>query len=84
VEPWVLVMPPVEGDRYYASQWDDMWGYVLDSPGSVLDGAKGGAYLIAPTPANDISWLPFVAGDEKTAEAFKYVNFMLTYTPPVN
>ncbi len=48
-EPWVLVMPPVDANRYYTSQWDDLWGYVLDSPGSVIDGQEGGAYLVAPS-----------------------------------
>lgn len=141
-EPWVLIMPPVDGNRYYTSQWDDMWGFVLDSPGSVRDGQQGGAYLIAPVnwhgkvpagirrvirseslfagtltrtgasgpediaqvqaiqagyrlmplhrylhqpapqPAPEIRWLPFVPGDEKTPEAFKYVNFMLPYIVP--
>ncbi len=47
-EPWVLVMPPVDAGRYYTSQWDDLWAYVLDSPGSVMDGQEGGAYLVAP------------------------------------
>ena len=47
-EPWVLVMPPVDEGRYYTSQWDDLWGFVLDSPGSVFDGQGGGTYLIAP------------------------------------
>ncbi len=46
-EPWVLVMPPADDDRYYTSQWDDLWGFVLDSPGSVIDGQQGGDYLIA-------------------------------------
>jgi hypothetical protein len=134
-------MPPVDSERYYASQWDDMWGFVLDSPGSVMDGDKGGIYLIAPanwlgtvpagvkrvirseslfagtltrTGANGlddltqvkaiqagyqlmplhrylqpapafappVKWLPFVQGDEKTPEAFKYVNLMLACTLP--
>lgn len=141
-EPWVMVMPAVEGDRYYTTQWDDMWGFVLDSPGSVLDGQKGGTYLIAPTnwqgkvpagikrvirsetlfagtlsrvgasgpedlpqvkavqagfklmplhsylqqPAPEaappVKWIPYVTGEEKTPEAFKYVNQMLAYTVP--
>jgi hypothetical protein len=25
-EPWVLTMPPSDGNRYYTCQWDDMWG----------------------------------------------------------
>jgi len=46
-EPWVLTMPPADGNRYYTSQWDDMWGYVIDSPGSVFDGQLGARYLLA-------------------------------------
>ena len=40
-EPWVLTLPQVEADRYITSQWNDLWGYVLDNPGSVLDGNNG-------------------------------------------
>lgn len=47
-EPWVLSMPPVEKERYYSAQIDDLWGFVADCPGSVLDGNRGGLYLIAP------------------------------------
>ncbi|MEM6889438.1 MAG: DUF1214 domain-containing protein [Pseudomonadota bacterium] len=46
-EPWVLTMPEVEEERYYTSQWDDLWGYVLDNPGSVNDGNSGHSYLLA-------------------------------------
>ncbi|WP_230279808.1 DUF1254 domain-containing protein [Croceicoccus sp. Ery15] len=46
-EPWVLTMPAIDKDRYYTSQWDDSWGYVIDNPGSVLDGNGGGNYLLA-------------------------------------
>ncbi len=141
-EPWVLIMPAADGNRYYTSQWDDLWGFVLDSPGSVIDGQGGGTYLIAPadwtgkTPdgvkreicgesyfvgtltrtgadgphdlanmqkiqagyklmplheylkqpapkaAKEIDWIPFVPGDEKTINAFKYVNFTLPFTIP--
>lgn len=45
-EPWVLTMPPSDGNRYYVCQWDDMWGYVIDAPGSVIDGQDGGDYLL--------------------------------------
>ncbi|PQJ15399.1 DUF1254 domain-containing protein [Aureicoccus marinus] len=45
-EPWILTMPPSDGNRYYVSQWDDMWGYVIDAPGSILDGQNGGDYLL--------------------------------------
>lgn len=40
-EPWVLTMPPIEPNRYYTSQWDDLWGFVLDNPGSIEDGNNG-------------------------------------------
>jgi hypothetical protein len=40
-EPWVLTMPKIEADRFYTSQWDDMWGFVLDNAGSVFDGNDG-------------------------------------------
>lgn len=45
-EPWVLTMPKIEKHRYYTSQWDDLWGYVLDNPGSVKDGNEGYRYLL--------------------------------------
>lgn len=48
-EPWVLTMPPSDGNRYYVCQWDDLWGYVVDAPGSIIDGQNGGNYLIATT-----------------------------------
>ena len=47
-EPWVLTMPPVIEGRYYDSQWNDLWGYVLDDPGAIRDGFIGGSYLIVP------------------------------------
>lgn len=46
-EPWVLTMPKIEPERFYTSQWNDYWGYVLDNPGSVIDGNDGHSYLIA-------------------------------------
>lgn len=46
-EPWVLTMPKIEKDRFYTSQWDDFFGYVLDNAGSVVDGNDGGSYLLA-------------------------------------
>ena len=46
-EPWVLTMPAIEGDRFYTSQWDDLWGFVLDNPGSVEDGNDGVSVLLA-------------------------------------
>lgn len=46
-EPWVLTMPRIDEGRYYVSQWNDLWGYVLDNPGSLNDGYGGGSYLLA-------------------------------------
>ena len=46
-EPWVLTMPKIEKDRFYTSQWDDLWGYVLDNAGSVFDGNDGISILLA-------------------------------------
>jgi len=40
-EPWVLTMPKIEEDRFYTSQWDDMWGFVIENAGSVFDGNDG-------------------------------------------
>jgi hypothetical protein len=45
-EPWVLTMPAIEENRYYTSQWDDLWAYVLDNPGSLNDGNGGGSYML--------------------------------------
>lgn len=52
-EPWVLTMPPSDGNRYYVCQWDDMWAYVVDAPGSIKDGQEGGNYLLTTTNYND-------------------------------
>lgn len=46
-EPWVLTMPAIEKERFYTSQWDDLWGYVLDNPGSVNDGNDEKHILLA-------------------------------------
>jgi hypothetical protein len=46
-EPWVLTMPAIEPERFYTSQWDDLWGYVLDNPGSVNDGNEQKHILLA-------------------------------------
>ena len=46
-EPWVLTMPKIEPERFYTSQWDDLWGYVLDNPGSINDGNDGISVLLA-------------------------------------
>ncbi len=45
-EPWALTMPEIEKERFYTSQWDDLWGYVLDNAGSVNDGNDGKSYLL--------------------------------------
>ena len=46
-EPWVVTLPKIEGKRFYTSQWDDLWGFVLDNPGSVEDGNDGVSVLLA-------------------------------------
>ena len=48
-EPWVLVQPPADGDRFYSSVWGDLFAHIVDYPGSTNDGQKGGTYLLAPT-----------------------------------
>jgi hypothetical protein len=40
-------MPKIEEKRFYTSQWDDLWGFVLDNPGSVEDGNDGVSVLLA-------------------------------------
>ncbi|MCK5447235.1 MAG: DUF1254 domain-containing protein [Gemmatimonadetes bacterium] len=47
-QPWVLTMPQIEGDRFYTSQWDDLWGFVLGNAGSVDDGNAGLNVLLVP------------------------------------
>ncbi len=46
-EPWVLTLPEIEPERFYTSQWDDLWGYVLDNPGSINDGNSGLSVVLA-------------------------------------
>jgi hypothetical protein len=46
-EPWVVTLPQIEKSRFYTSQWDDLWGFVLDNPGSVEDGNDGVSVLLA-------------------------------------
>jgi hypothetical protein len=46
-EPWVLTLPKIEENRFYTSQWNDLWGFVLDNPGSVVDGNDGVSVLLA-------------------------------------
>ena len=50
-EPWVLVQPPADGERFYSSVWGDLWGHIIGYPGSVNEGQGGGTYLFAP-----VSW----------------------------
>ena len=54
-EPWVLTIPEIATERFYTSQWDDLWGYVLDNAGSVNDGNGGVSVLLAgPTWSGDL------------------------------
>ena len=46
-EPWVVTMPKIDPSRFYTSQWDDLWGFVLDNVGSVEDGNDGVSVLLA-------------------------------------
>jgi hypothetical protein len=46
-EPWILTLPKIEANRFYTSQWDDLWSFVLDNPGSVLDGNDGVTVMLA-------------------------------------
>ena len=46
-EPWVLTMPKIEAKRFYTSQWDDLWGFVIGNAGSVDDGNDGVSVLLA-------------------------------------
>ena len=46
-EPWVLTLPKIEKDRFYTSQWDDLWSFVIGNAGSVDDGNDGGNFLLA-------------------------------------
>ena len=49
-EPWVLTMPEIDAKRYYTSQWDDLWGFVVGNAGSVTDGNDGvSVLLVSPT-----------------------------------
>ncbi len=46
-EPYVLTLPKIEAKRFYTSQWNDMYGFVLDNAGSVGDGNDGVRVLLA-------------------------------------
>ncbi len=55
LEPWVATLPAIEAERFYTSQWDDLWGHVLDNAGSVNDGNGGVSVLLAgPDWAGDL------------------------------
>ncbi len=46
-EPWVLTIPKIEKKRFYTSQWDDLWGFVLDNVWAEEDGNEGVNVLLA-------------------------------------
>ena len=46
-EPWVLTIPKIEKKRFYTSQWDDLWGFVLDNVWAEEDGNDGVNVLLA-------------------------------------
>jgi hypothetical protein len=48
-EPWVVIQPPTDGDRFYSSVWGDLWGHIVDYLGSTNDGQKGGVHVLAST-----------------------------------
>jgi len=140
-EPWVLSLPQTDG-RYFTTQWMDLWHFIVDNPGSVLDGSEGGNFLLAApgwkgevpkgikrivrgesdfmgtltrtqlkgiddlpamqktqqgyklqplsaflgqkpsAPAPEIEWPMWTEKVDRTADIFRYVNFMLPYTTP--
>jgi hypothetical protein len=140
-EPWVLTLPKTDG-RYFTTQWMDLWHFIVDNPGSVIDGSEGGNFLLAapgwkgempdgikrivrgesefmgtltrtqlkgmndlpamqetqqgyklqplsaflgqaaPAPAPEIEWPVWIDKVDKTADIFRYVNFMLPYATP--
>lgn len=47
-EPWVLIQPPADGNRFYSSVWADLFAHIIAYPGSTKDGQEGGTYLLAP------------------------------------
>jgi hypothetical protein len=51
-EPWVLIQPPGEGDRFYSSVWGDLFGHIIAYPGSVTTGQKGGKFLLVSSDWN--------------------------------
>ena len=48
-EPWVLVQPPADGDRFYSSVWGDLWAHIIGYPGSTNEG-QGAAPTCWPRP----------------------------------
>lgn len=74
-EPWVLFLPEIK-DRYFTSQWDDFYGYVLDDPGAIVDGTQGGYYMIAaPDWKGEIP-----AGIKRVVKGESYILGTLTRT----
>lgn len=45
-------MPRIEKKRFYTSQWDDLWAFVLGNAGSVDDG-NGGVKVLLASPTWD-------------------------------
>jgi len=45
-EPYVVTLPKIEAERFYTSQWDDMFGYVIENLGSVNDGNDGVSIML--------------------------------------
>ena len=46
-EPWVVTLPKIEKSRFYTSQWDDLWSFVIGNAGSVDNGNDGVSVLLA-------------------------------------
>jgi hypothetical protein len=140
-EPWVLTLPKTDG-RYFTTQWMDLWHFIVDNPGSLIDGNEGGSFLVvppdwkggrpkgikrvvrgeseflgtltrtqlkgmddlhvmqeiqqgyklqplsaflgqpAPLPAAEVDWPVWIDKVDRTAEIFRYVNFLLPFTRP--
>lgn len=45
-EPWIVTLPRMAKYRYYSSQWDDLWGFIVGNQGSIRDGNQGGTYML--------------------------------------
>jgi hypothetical protein len=66
-EPWVLSLPQTDG-RYFTTQWMDLWHFIVDNPGSVLDGSEGGNFLLAAPGWKGMDDLPAM---QKTQQGYK-------------